>query len=110
MVEAPPYYYGQAGLSILVRPYGNENFLLSNSRFSAIYGEKSTVLPSFWGLKDCLPNCKTTIIPGVGHFFPLTRPKLFIAILKPFLEEVDLQRAESARLDQKHRNICNYLK
>lgn len=77
---------------------------------SAIYGEKSTVLPSFWGLKDCLPNCKTTIIPGVGHFFPLTRPKLFIAILKPFLEEVDLQRAESARLDQKYRNICNYLK
>ena len=53
----------------------------------AVYGEKSRVLPSLNKLKELLPNVRSTIVPGRGHFFPLTDPDLFIETLTGFLEE-----------------------
>jgi pimeloyl-ACP methyl ester carboxylesterase len=53
----------------------------------AIYGEKSPMLPSLKGLKDCLPNCKTAIISKVGHFCLLAKPKFFVDEVSQFLEE-----------------------
>lgn len=55
-----------------------------------IYGEKSLVMQSYQGLRDILPNCKTVIVSEAGHFFPRTRPKLFIETVKHFFESVDL--------------------
>lgn len=53
----------------------------------AVYGENSPVLPSLHGLETTLPNCKSVIIPGAGHFFPLTQPKLFVDLVSQFLGE-----------------------
>lgn len=67
----------------------------------AIYGENSPLMPSFQGLRDHLANCKTAIVPGAGHFYPLTQPKFFVAMVKGFLEEVDLQGGVSIHLERK---------
>ena len=50
----------------------------------AIYGEFSFCLPTLEGLKEHLQGLKSTILPGVGHFFPITRPELFIQHVKTF--------------------------
>ncbi|MFQ6079981.1 MAG: PilZ domain-containing protein, partial [Thermodesulfobacteriota bacterium] len=60
-----------------------------NHPILAVYGECSTVLPSFRGLRDLLLHCKSAIIPGAGHFYPLTRPKLFVSIISRFLKELE---------------------
>lgn len=54
----------------------------------ALFGEFSNCLPSYWGLKRHLPNCKTVMVPEVGHFHPITRPVLFERNLSKFLGEV----------------------
>jgi len=55
----------------------------------AIYGEKSPALYSLEGLKKNLPDCRTKIVPGAGHFHPFTQPKIFIETLSEFLSELD---------------------
>jgi pimeloyl-ACP methyl ester carboxylesterase len=50
----------------------------------AIYGELSPCLPSLVGLRECLPNLKSVILPGLGHFFPITKPALFVEHVKGF--------------------------
>jgi pimeloyl-ACP methyl ester carboxylesterase len=60
----------------------------------AIYGENSAVMPSCRGLKSHLSKCQTAIVPGGGHFFPLTHQTLFVALVSRFFEEV-------ARLDRR---------
>jgi hypothetical protein len=57
-------------------------------RTLAIYGEHSAVMPSCHGLHRHLPNCRTFVVPGAGHFYPLTRPKLFFNTVNQFLREV----------------------
>jgi pimeloyl-ACP methyl ester carboxylesterase len=54
----------------------------------AIYGEKSPVIMSFYSLLEHLPKCKPVIVPGAGHFFPLTQAKIFFEAISQFLEEV----------------------
>ncbi len=51
----------------------------------AFYGEHSSLLPSFQGLKEHLIHCKTAIAEGAGHFFPASRPKQFIHEITHFL-------------------------
>lgn len=55
----------------------------------AIYGENSPAMPSFHGLREHLPNCKTKIIPGAGHLYPLTQPKPFVGLVSKFLKELE---------------------
>jgi pimeloyl-ACP methyl ester carboxylesterase len=50
----------------------------------AIYGEFSSCLPSLKGLQAHLPNLEATVLPGLGHFFPITRPELFLEQVKSF--------------------------
>jgi pimeloyl-ACP methyl ester carboxylesterase len=52
----------------------------------AIYGAQSMTLPSGLALSKALPNCQFEIVPGVGHFFPATRPQEFVKRALPFLE------------------------
>jgi pimeloyl-ACP methyl ester carboxylesterase len=50
----------------------------------SIFGGRSHCLPTCRGLQNAL-RCQTVIIPGVGHFFPLRRPRLFVTALREFL-------------------------
>jgi len=51
----------------------------------AAYGEYSHCLPSCRGLQQLLPYCQTVIVPGVGHFFPAIKPRLFSRLLLRWL-------------------------
>ena len=53
----------------------------------AIYGELTKLKTSYSELMKCLPRCKGKIVPGRGHFFPLTEPDLFIENLDTFFIE-----------------------
>jgi pimeloyl-ACP methyl ester carboxylesterase len=55
----------------------------------AMYGEKSLVLQSFYGLQNLLRNYKAITVPNVGHFFPVLRPAFFVGKVIEFLKEVD---------------------
>lgn len=55
----------------------------------ALYGEHSPTLQSMRGLTKYLPHCKSVIVPGKGHFFPLTQPKLFVDIVSEFLNSLE---------------------
>ena len=57
----------------------------------AVYGENSAVMPSCRGLQRHLAKCKTAIVPGGGHFFPLTHQGLFSDLISQFFEEVARQ-------------------
>lgn len=54
-----------------------------------IYGEHSPAQQSLEGLQRLLPNFQTSIIAGGGHFFPMSRPKLFVERVKAFLKDVE---------------------
>jgi pimeloyl-ACP methyl ester carboxylesterase len=51
----------------------------------AVFGERTMALPSARALERYCPNCILTIIPGAGHFFPITRPNAFIRPALRFL-------------------------
>lgn len=57
-----------------------------------MYGELSTTLPSFWGLRSRLPDNRAVIIPGAGHFFPASQPELFVDKVSQFLEQKKTER------------------
>lgn len=67
-------------------PAGLTPELISQVRVpaQAIYGEFSFCLPTLEGLKEHLQDLKSTILPGVGHFFPITRAELFVQHVKTF--------------------------
>jgi pimeloyl-ACP methyl ester carboxylesterase len=50
----------------------------------AIYGEFSFCLPTLDGLRKHVPSLKSSILPGVGHLFPIARPALFVEHIKAF--------------------------
>ncbi len=51
----------------------------------AIFGARSRYLAACRELQRNLPNCRTTIIPGVGHFHPIVKPEAFAQKLQEFL-------------------------
>ena len=53
----------------------------------ALYGDASPTLPSGQGLKEKLKSCTMEVVPNAGHFFMLTKPKLFVDIVGRFLNE-----------------------
>jgi pimeloyl-ACP methyl ester carboxylesterase len=68
----------------------------------AIYGEHSAVMPSCRGLLNHLAQCQTAIVPGGGHFFPLTHQTLFVDLVSQFLEEVARQdRRQHGRVQRR---------
>ncbi|MBW4662603.1 MAG: alpha/beta hydrolase [Chroococcus sp. CMT-3BRIN-NPC107] len=52
-----------------------------------VYGEYSPCLPTYWKVKELLPNCQSKIMPKVGHFHPAVQPKRFVYILWKFLQQ-----------------------
>jgi len=55
----------------------------------AYYGSRSTLLKSYNGLQQWLPDCYARIENEAGHFFPLSRPKSFIDNIRGFFETMD---------------------
>jgi pimeloyl-ACP methyl ester carboxylesterase len=53
----------------------------------ALYGALSMTLPSGEALSTVLPGCHFEVVPGVGHFFPASRPHEFVVRASRFLEE-----------------------
>jgi pimeloyl-ACP methyl ester carboxylesterase len=51
----------------------------------AVFGEKSISIASARALKRHVPDCTLRIVPGAGHFFPLTRPATLVRPLLRFL-------------------------
>jgi pimeloyl-ACP methyl ester carboxylesterase len=51
----------------------------------AIFGQYSHCLETLRGLQESISNCKTVIIPEVGHFHPMVKQKLFVEHLRNFL-------------------------
>lgn len=52
-----------------------------------LYGELSFCLPSAHSLLRLLQQSRLRVVPGVGHFFPVTRPRLFETELRHFLAQ-----------------------
>jgi pimeloyl-ACP methyl ester carboxylesterase len=55
----------------------------------AMYGQNSPTIVSMYGLQAYLPECETAIVEGAGHFFPLTKPRIFIELVTRFLNELE---------------------
>lgn len=55
----------------------------------AMYGQNSPTIVSMHGLQAYLPECETAIVEGAGHFFPLTKPRIFIELNNQFLNELE---------------------
>ena len=53
----------------------------------AMYGERSSTMPSFRGLGKHMPNFRRVMVPGAGHFFPVTQPEFFVRTVSQFLDE-----------------------
>lgn len=51
----------------------------------AAFGGNSLLRRSARALEQLCPDCRLEIIPRVGHFFPLTRPRIFAALALEFL-------------------------
>ena len=52
----------------------------------AMYGERSTTLPSQAGLAAVVPDCRSVVVPGAGHFFPISCADFFVREVCTFLD------------------------
>lgn len=61
----------------------------------AMYGESALTRESLTGLRASLSQFCSVILPGAGHFFPLTHPDIFLKTLMGFLDgQRELRREE----------------
>lgn len=65
-----------------------------------IYGGASTTGPSARALARLCPNSILRELPGLGHFFPMSKPRQFLQPVARFLRAVN-----SGRMDFRDRNL-----
>jgi pimeloyl-ACP methyl ester carboxylesterase len=53
----------------------------------ALFGERSPFLQTLVELQRELPDCRPSVVPGVGHFHPVRRPRAFEGHARRFLSE-----------------------
>lgn len=63
----------------------------------AMYGGKSTTGPSAKAVARLCPNAILHEVPEVGHFFPVSKPRLFLRPAKLFLKAVNAGRTNFPR-------------
>jgi len=51
---------------------------------AAIFGGKSRYLPTLQGLSRTLPDCRVTVVPDAGHYFPVLKPNIFTQAVSTF--------------------------
>jgi pimeloyl-ACP methyl ester carboxylesterase len=54
-----------------------------------VFGEYSHCIPTGQALPRVIPNYRMVVIPGVGHFHPAIRPRMFMSVLRGFLARQD---------------------
>jgi pimeloyl-ACP methyl ester carboxylesterase len=54
----------------------------------ALYGEHSRCLRTFHALPEVLHHCRSRIIPEVGHFYPLIKPRVVADLVLEFVGDV----------------------
>lgn len=64
-----------------------------------VYGERSRCMPTCRALAPLVPNCRTVVVPGAGHFHPWSRPGVFVRALRPFALRCVHNRPAVTRLD-----------
>lgn len=55
----------------------------------AVYGEYSGCLPTLRELTRNLPACTEVVIPRVGHFYPVIKPRTFVKKLDQFIVSLE---------------------
>ena len=75
----------------LNRPVGLDAQAIGRVTHPALlsYGEVSRSLETCRALEKCLPNHRTVIHPGLGHYFPAMRPEVAVEDLLRFLDEME---------------------
>lgn len=63
----------------------------------AIYGEHSRCLKTCEVLQRILPDCRTVVVPGVGHFYPVIKPAFVAEQLLEFLRRVSSEGHTAGR-------------
>lgn len=66
----------------------------------AIFGGNSLLRRSARALERLCPDCQLEVVPQVGHFFPLTRPRIFAAVALRFLATRGLSTPHENWTDQ----------
>lgn len=51
----------------------------------AIFGEYTNCLATLRGLQTHLPNCRTAIVPRAGHLHPVVKPRMFVNLVRAFV-------------------------
>lgn len=59
----------------------------------AMFGEHSLRKRSARALRRLCPDCRLEIVPNAGHFFPVTRPRIFAGAALEFLQTASMPRA-----------------
>jgi pimeloyl-ACP methyl ester carboxylesterase len=76
----------------------------------AVFGGNSLLRRSAQALAQLCPDCRLQVIPQVGHFFPLTRPRIFAAVALEFLAMRGLwvpQHGDETEAFPYHRHISD---
>jgi pimeloyl-ACP methyl ester carboxylesterase len=69
----------------------------------ALFGGNSLLHRSARVLEQLCADCRLEIIPNAGHFFPLTRPRIFAAAALEFLARTALPPADGGRPARRRR-------
>jgi pimeloyl-ACP methyl ester carboxylesterase len=80
------------------------------TRVLLVYGERSRCLPSCVGLASLLGQAKTVIVPGAGHFHPVTQPREFLGAVFDFLGEPPVPRPLDALRAARRRRVRKRLR
>jgi len=67
-----------------------------------VWGSRDGVIPVAHAsiAHDLIPGSRLEIIPGAGHFVPLERPDVFLAVLNDFLATTQPAAVSTARWQQ----------
>lgn len=87
-------------VSLIADLDGEESFAAADLRRLAMpmlvmAGGESSTLPSARGIARLCPQAILKEVPGVGHFFPMTQPRLFLRPALRFLRAVETGRARA---------------
>ena len=63
----------------------------------ALCGARSGFLTTLRGLQAAMPQCRTVVVPGVGHFLPVVRPGIFVGHVRDFVLQTDRKHPVARR-------------
>ncbi len=64
-----------------------------------IYGERSRCIDTCRQMEQQLPHSDTIIVPGVGHFHPIARPRYFTNAVLDFIERAEASESGPGSTD-----------